>query len=79
VLKYFFSFKIFEQITLALKTEFALKFFTVLQARSQVLRFGGAKYIFRGEIFLFYCMIRNYFINFQRLTEQHIASCLFSV
>ena len=25
----------------------------LFQARSQVLRFGGAKYIFRGEIFLF--------------------------
>ena len=51
-----------------------------MQARSQVLRFGGAQYIFKRAIFLFYCMFKtNYFINFQRLTEQHIASCLFSV
>jgi len=30
-LKYFLSFRIFEQVVLALKTEFALKFFTALK------------------------------------------------
>ena len=51
-----------------------------VQARSQVLRFGGAQYIFRGAIFLFYFMFKtNFFVNFQRLTGQHIDSCLFSV
>ena len=50
------------------------------QARSQVLGFGGAQYIFRGEIVLFFCMFKtNYFVNFRRLTVQHIASCLFSI
>jgi len=52
----------------------------VPQVRSQVLRFRRAQYIFRGEIFLFYCIFKtNYFINFQRITLQQIASCLFSV
>jgi len=32
--------------------------FNVVQARSLVLRFGGAKYIFRGERFLLYCMFK---------------------
>jgi len=50
------------------------------QARGQVLKFGGEQYIFRGAIFLFYGIFkRNYVINFQRLTERHIASCVFSV
>ena len=50
------------------------------QARGQVLRLGGAQYIFRGAIFLFYFMFKtNYFVNFQRLTGQHIASCLSSL
>jgi len=40
----------------------------------------GAQYIFRGAISLFYCMFKTYyFINFQRLTGQNIASCVFSV
>jgi len=47
------------------------------QARSQVLRFGGEQYIFRGAICLFYFMFKtNYFSNFQLLTRLHIASCL---
>jgi len=48
------------------------------QARSQ--KVWGTQYIFRGTIFLFYCMFKiNYSVNIQRLTGQHIASCLFSV
>jgi len=36
--------------------------------------FNGAQCIFRGTLFLFYCMFKtNYFDNFQRLIEQHIC------
>jgi len=41
------------------KMEVALHHLRLTQARSQVLKFGGAKYIFRGARFLF----SSYFYN----------------
>jgi len=63
-----------------LRTPFTAPKAAADQARSQVLRFGGAQYIFRGAIFLFYFVFKtNSFVNFRRLTGKHIASCLSSV
>ena len=50
-----------------------------VQPRSYVLRFEGHNIFLGGNIFVLLHVRTNYFINFQRLTGQHIASCLFSV
>jgi len=50
------------------------------QARSQVLRFGEAQCIFMRTIFLIWFMFKTYyFVDFQILTGQHIASGLLLV
>jgi len=44
-------------------------FWTALQARSQVLRFGGAKYILWGHDFCFYYIFKTYFSGNKSIWE----------